>query len=549
MATLTPPHTCRFCIITIGADVTQDERKQSNAEGWRGRVYPDSPGYNLLPATGLAQQFWPNARVYETAPNDAGTMRHQSRLELEANVARYTDLYDFAPVGYFTLDRGGTIRDANLTGAGLLGITRASLAGRKLSDFISPEKQSEFDDFLQEVFRSNEKETCELTFLDTDRKVFFAHIEANADKHGKTCRLILCDISERKQAELTLIESEERFRLMANSAPVLIWITDADQRYVWFNKMWLDFTGHMLEEELGCGWTRGIHPGDQQTCLALQDTAFMSQRPFSMEYRLRHHSGLYHTMLAHGSPRFSAAGNFLGFIGSCTDISERKKVEEALHHSRQMLRHLISYQERVREDERKRIAREIHDDLGQNLLALRLDVSMLHARTGTAHPKLNERVRVALDHIDATMKAARAAINNLRPTVLDLGLNAAIEWQVQDFRRRSGIRCELSTEDDFKLDDGRATALFRILQESLNNVLRHSQATEVHIKLYRSQDKLVMTIADNGIGIYPDCRRKANSFGLVGIEERINAFGGAFEIDSDEGTGTTLMVCLPIQPG
>lgn len=336
---------------------------------------------------------------------------------------------------------------------------------------------------------------------------------------------------------------------MANSAPVLIWITDADQRYIWFNKMWLDFTGHMLEEELGCGWTRGNHPGDRQTCLAIQDAAFMSQRLFSMEYRLRHHRGLYHTMLAHGSPRFSAAGNFLGFIGSCTDISERKKVEEALHHSRQMLRHLISYQERVREDERKRIAREIHDDPGQNLLALRLDVSMLHARTGAAHPKLNERVRIVLHHIDATMKAPRAAINTLRPTVLDLGLNAAIEWQVQDFRRRSGIRCVLSTEDDFKLDDGRATALFRILQESLNNVTRHSQATEVRIKLCRRHDGLVMTIADNGIGIYPDCRRKANSFGLVGLEERINAFGGKFEIESNDGKGTTLTVHLPIQPG
>lgn len=268
-----------------------------------------------------------------------------------------------------------------------------------------------------------------------------------------------------------------------------------------------------------------------------------------MEYRLRSREGHYHTMLAHGAPRISTSGQFLGYIGSCTDISERKKAEEALRHSRQMLRHLISYQERVREDERKRIAREIHDDLGQNLLALRIDVAMLHTRTRTAHPKLNERVRIALNHIDATMKAVRAAINNLRPTVLDLGLNAAIEWQVQDFQRRSGIACELNMEDDFGLDDSRATALFRILQESLNNVLRHARASRVRIGLYRNGFKLVMKIADNGIGIYPDCRRKANSFGLVGIEERINALGGELEIASDPNNGTTLTIHLPMYPG
>lgn len=265
-----------------------------------------------------------------------------------------------------------------------------------------------------------------------------------------------------------------------------------------------------------------------------------------MEYRLRNRDGRYHTMLAHGAPRVSASGLFLGFIGSCTDISERKKVEEALRHSRQMLRHLISYQERVREDERKRIAREIHDDLGQNLLALRIDVAMLHARTGAAHPRLNERVRLALNHIDATMKAVRAAINNLRPPVLDLGLNAAIEWQVQDFQRRSCITCELAMEDDFSIDDARATALFRILQESLNNVIRHARASQVRISLHRQENKLVMRIADNGIGIYPDCRRKANSFGLVGIEERINALGGELDIASDIDRGTTLTVFLPM---
>lgn len=526
----------------------EDKLTSGHSAAQQNAIQAELPTVSDLNNTDAATTKPDSGAIYIEAGSDVElTGYEQSRLELEANVARYSDLYDSAPVGYFRLDRHGVILDVNLTGAGLLGSTRASLLRRRLDDFISIEMHPAFGIFLKQVFDNDSKETCELTFLDTDKKSFFAHVEANTDKAGQTCRVVLCDISERKQAELSLIESEERFRLMADSAPVLIWITGPAQNYLWFNKMWIDFTGRPLEIELGDGWTNGIHPEDLAACLKVQASAFESRQPFSMEYRLRSHDGNYHYMLAHGVPRTSTTGRFLGYIGSSTDISERKKVEEALHHSRQMLRHLVSYQERVREDERKRIAREIHDDLGQNLLALRIDVSMLHTRTGTAHPKLNERVRVALNHIDATMKAVRAAINNLRPTVLDLGLNAAIEWQVQDFQRRSGIACELTMKDDFILDDDLATALFRILQESLNNVIRHANATTVRIDLRREGSALFMKIADNGIGIYPDCRRKTNSFGLVGIEERINALGGELNIQSDNDYGTTLTISLPMQ--
>ncbi len=228
-------------------------------------------------------------------------------------------------------------------------------------------------------------------------------------------------------------------------------------------------------------------------------------------------------------------------------INERRLAEEALRQSREELRQLASYQERIKEDERKRIAREIHDELGQNLLALRIDVSMLHARTGTTHPKLNSKVHSVLDHIDSTMKAMRSIINNLRPTVLDLGLNAAIEWQVKEFQRRTGIACELMMHDkELVLDDDRATALFRILQESLNNVLRHAQATRAQIELYNGDGKLFMKVADNGIGIFPGCRRKANSFGLVGIKERISTLGGELTIETGPEQGTTLTVSIPI---
>ncbi|WP_084199897.1 ATP-binding response regulator [Noviherbaspirillum autotrophicum] len=228
-------------------------------------------------------------------------------------------------------------------------------------------------------------------------------------------------------------------------------------------------------------------------------------------------------------------------------INERKQAEEALRQSQNELRELASYQERVKEDERKRIAREIHDELGQNLLALRIDIAMLHARTASTHPKLNGKVHAVLDHIDATMKAMRSIINNLRPTVLDLGLTAAIEWQVKEFQRRTGIACELELSDkELMVDDSRATALFRVLQESLNNVFRHARATKTKIEVYQTDNRLYMRVADNGVGIFPGCRRKANSFGLIGMKERISTLGGELDIDTAQDRGTALTVSIPV---
>jgi signal transduction histidine kinase len=209
---------------------------------------------------------------------------------------------------------------------------------------------------------------------------------------------------------------------------------------------------------------------------------------------------------------------------------------------------LVAYQERVKEDERKRIAREIHDELGQNLMALRIDVSVLQARIAESTPALNERVRIALKHIDTSIKAVRIIINNLRPSVLDLGLHAAIEWQVNEFERRTGIACSLKMDEEqssFDLDDNRATALFRILQESLTNVARHAQASQVEIDVGRQEDRFCMTISDNGVGLYPGCRRKPNSFGLLGIGERVSTLGGEFKVESDEGQGTVVRVTIP----
>ncbi len=233
------------------------------------------------------------------------------------------------------------------------------------------------------------------------------------------------------------------------------------------------------------------------------------------------------------------------------DVAARKEVELALRRSQEGLRELAAHQERVKEDERKRIAREIHDDLGQNLLALRIEVSVLDTHT-KAYPVLGKSIRILLEQIDATMKSVRAIINNLRPPVLDLGLQAAIEWLVAQFRERSGIACTLVVDHagvEYTLDDERATTVFRIVQESLTNVSRHARASRVEISLRRIGDRLQVTVADNGIGRFPGDKRKPRSFGLVGIKERLHALDGTFNIHSTPGSGTTLTFSIPIPQG
>ena len=221
-----------------------------------------------------------------------------------------------------------------------------------------------------------------------------------------------------------------------------------------------------------------------------------------------------------------------------------------LQQSHQKLRRLAAHADHIKEEERKRIAREIHDDLGQNLLVLRIDADMLASRTQQHHPRLHARARATLGQIDATIKSVRQIINDLRPNVLDLGVNAAVEWQAAQFRARTGIACEVSeSHGEISVSDQCATALFRILQESLSNISQHASASRVQIKLEKHHGNVTLTVSDNGVGAGADGRNKHGSFGLVGIEERIKLLGGTFLIDSSPGAGMSVQVSVPLDAG
>jgi signal transduction histidine kinase len=227
--------------------------------------------------------------------------------------------------------------------------------------------------------------------------------------------------------------------------------------------------------------------------------------------------------------------------------SELRDSQTKLQLSHQKLRRLADHAYQIKEMERKRIAREIHDDLGQSLLALRIEAELLAGRTRGTHSHLHKRARATLQQIDTTIKSVRQIINDLRPTVLDLGLSAAVEWQINQFQRRTGIQCEIQDDHgEIALPDHCATAFFRILQESLTNIVRHANATRVKVALRLSGGWLTLTVCDNGCGLPPGGRNKYGSFGLVGIEERIVILGGTCAVFSEPDGGTTVMVSAPV---
>ena len=376
-------------------------------------------------------------------------------------------------------------------------------------------------------------------------------VAQRTDELEKVNALLSVDIKARVQLEQALLGSEERAREFAELSSDLFWEQDEHLRYTTVSA---ELMGNdAVAAPFVYGVTRWEVPVDPDASdWAAHRALLEAHQPFrNFEFKTMApspsgDSTIVQWFSSSGKPLFDAGGHFKGYRGTSRDISDRKQAEAALEHSRQMLSNLAEHQESVREDERKRIARDIHDELGQNLMAHRLDVSMMATQFDSVAVS-KERIHAALRQIDTTIKAVRSIINDLRPAVLDLGLHAAVEWQVTEFERRSGIACELHIDhDEFALDDKHATALFRILQESLSNILRHARARHVQIEMQRRDGGLCVRIADQGIGLPADWRRKANAFGLAGIEERIFALGGTFSIVSQPGQGTAISVSIPL---
>ncbi|HJV84239.1 MAG TPA: PAS domain S-box protein [Noviherbaspirillum sp.] len=430
--------------------------------------------------------------------------------------------------------------------------TSEELLGKPIVDFVHPDSRQIVEARIRSV--SIERQSApqmEFAMLRLDGSVLHGEVSTvpyTYDNENASLAFVR-DITERKRAEQALRESEERFhRLVALSSE---WYWETDERYRisrvsgWGTAMKRDIVDAILgrtPENMGIS-------GDEAIWRA-RYAVMRARLPFrDLEYMWKAPNGKIAWHSISGEPTFDEHGAFKGYRGTGRDITEKKRAEQALRHSRARIRELVDHQVQIKEDERKRIARDIHDELGQTLLVLRIDTSMLAQRAASSYPELHVTMKMMLEHIDSAIKSVKAIINNLRPSVMDLGLMPSIEWQVKEFQRTSGVVCELEVDDpdfDRYLDEKRCVALFRVLQESLTNILQHARASRVRITVRVRHEMLEMIVADNGIGIAPGARRKKNSFGLVGAEERIVSLDGAFVVDSEPGRGTRLVFSIPL---
>ena len=239
--------------------------------------------------------------------------------------------------------------------------------------------------------------------------------------------------------------------------------------------------------------------------------------------------------------------------GLMTNITQGKKAAQDILRSRRQLAELSAHVERVKEEERTRIAREIHDDLGGNLTAIKMALSQLTRRLPAGDAVLREKADYVDALVDRTIEAAHRISRDLRPSTLDLGIVAAIAWQAQEFEKQLGIPCELRGPDnggeDIDLPADQATGLFRIFQEALTNIGKHAQASRVEVRLDVLDDAIALEVRDNGRGLSPADRMKPKSFGIRGMVERIHALGGMLDVGpNDAGPGCRVAVRLPLPP-
>jgi signal transduction histidine kinase len=248
------------------------------------------------------------------------------------------------------------------------------------------------------------------------------------------------------------------------------------------------------------------------------------------------------------TPVRGAAGELIGFAKVTRDLTQRKLMEEELSHSREQLRLLSAHLETVQEQERARIAREIHDELGGMLTGLKMDVTQLRNRLEVKDPKTSDKFSGLLQAIDQSVKTVRRIASELRPAVLDdFGLLAAMEWQLDEFHRRSQIESEWkSNAADLQLPADMAIAIFRVFQESLTNIARHAQATRVEVTVEVTEQAFMLEVRDNGVGISLPQVRGKRSLGLAGMRERVTQLGGQLVIDGVPEQGTTVSMTVPL---
>ncbi len=357
------------------------------------------------------------------------------------------------------------------------------------------------------------------------------------------------EISEHKKSQKKLKEYIQRFELAAASDQLGVWEWNVLSNFMIWNDRMFELYGISRDEFPNSveAWLKGLHPDDSAKAIAESDAALRGEKEFNTEFRVLHPDGTVKVIKTNAVVIRDTDGKPVRMIGLNRDITELRKMTSELNESNEQLRNLAAHLQSVREEERIKIAREIHDELGQTLTALKMELSWFREKYGD-HKSIFDKSGTMLDVISTTIRAVRRMCTELRPSILDdFGLIEAMRWQADEFQRRTRIECTVdSAPEDINLDKELCTALFRIFQEALTNVLKHTRATEVTSILTKDGDNITLEIIDNGKGIRDEELSKPQSYGLLGMRERVHPWGGKVEISLYKNRGTKLKVSIPL---
>jgi PAS domain S-box-containing protein len=467
-------------------------------------------------------------------------------MELRDSEEKFRSVFREAGIGKAIVSPDGHFLAGNEAFSQFIGYTEEELIDRTVQSVTHP---PDWPMFSQRLIQALADGICfqhvEMRCVHKNGQVLFGECSASLipDSDGKPQYFVaeVLDITQRKQAEEDLRESEERFRLVANKAPVLIWMSGTDKRCTFFNQCWLDFTGRSMEHELGEGWVSGVHPEDLEHCLQIYSGAFDARVDFEMEYRLKRFDGKYRWIVDIGVPRFEFDGAFCGYIGSCVDITDRKLTAESLE---ELSGRLITAQD----EERTRIARELHDDFSQRLALQGISLAQLWKKLPDAEVeerarvqelmKRNQEISSDMHSLSHQLHSSKLEHVGLAPALMGLCEELSKEYKIQVEFTERGVTSEIPKDV--------ALCLFRIAQEALGNVAKHSRAKQAQAELCRANNEIRLRIVDAGVGFDLAFRGTDEGIGLVSMRERLRLVGGRLSVRSAPMRGTEILAEIPL---
>ncbi|MBC9252455.1 histidine kinase [Pseudomonas alcaligenes] len=463
---------------------------------------------------------------------------------------------DHSTVGILWVNWDSRVRYANRAVTQMLGYADGALVERALEEI---EPGLGMDRWLGLWRRVRAQEEGALSFesncLRADGSLLPVDVSLSflRFRDGEYLVAYLTDVTERRRAHAALEESEARLKGIAGNVPGLVFrlerpLPGAPVDFAFISEGAEQLVGYPAAQIMAAdfGIRSLVHPEDRAAYHATQDAAIAAASDWQWQGRILTRDGRQRWADIKASARH-LGGDHVVWDGVVWDISENKAIELELGESRAQLRELSAHLESVREEEKARIAREVHDELGQVLTVLKLETSMCELAFAGLDPALGERLESMKKLIANLFQLVRDVATALRPPILDAGIASAIEWQARRFEARTQIPCLVLVPEQLPaLSDAKAIGLFRVLQEALTNVMRHARAHTVEVSLAVEGGQLCLTISDDGQGFAPSAVR-AQSFGLVGMRERVLMLGGSLQIDSQPGEGTTLSVRVAVE--